>query len=87
MVLLLYTEIAHFTLYQMCWVLAKVHRVQARPRVADRGGRGSILDVGLSGYYTESLTVYHSGQCVWRVPRSRHAKDLFCRFRKTVDAL
>lgn len=81
MVLFLFTEIAHSTLYHMCWVLAKAPGAYTRPMVADRG---SLLDEGLSGYYRESLTVYHSRHCVWRV--TRHAKYFFCRFRKTVDA-
>ena len=41
----------------------------------------------MSGYTTDSLTVNHSGQRVWGVARSLHAKDLFCRFRNRVSAL
>ena len=54
-------------------------KATACSRVVDRG---SSFDGSLSGYNTECLTVYHSGQHVWRLPCSLHAKDLFCRFQK-----
>ena len=51
--------------------------------VADRGNplekRG-----GGSRYNTESLTVDHSEQRVWRVPCVLHAKNIYCKFRERV---
>jgi hypothetical protein len=42
--------------------------------------RGSTLDLWLSGYNTEILSVVHNIDD-WRVTSSLHVKDLFGRFR------
>jgi hypothetical protein len=44
--------------------------------------RTGSFSMGLSDYNTESFTAAHSGSHVWRVPCSRHIKDLFCTFWK-----
>jgi len=45
------------------------------------------MQMTMSGYNVESLTVAYSGYHVWRVPCFLHAKDLFCRFRKRLGPL
>ena len=42
------------------------------------------MGMRLSGYNTENIAVDYRGCRGWRLPPSLHAKDLFCRFRKSV---
>ena len=63
----------------MCWLppvktgywlwLPEIKPAELSSSLGGRNG-GSPLDGGLLGYNTESLTVNHSRQHVWRVPRS-----------------
>jgi hypothetical protein len=62
------------------WALMKAPMMHGE--VLSIGGRG-----GAAGYNTESLTVGHSGWRLWRMSRSMHNKDIFCRFVKGVSAL